>query len=31
MRNRRLVQVVAWVVVIAMILGLAAAALSLFQ
>jgi hypothetical protein len=30
MRNRRFVQVVAWVVVVAMILGLAAAALSFF-
>lgn len=31
MRNRRFVQVVTWVVVIAMILGLAATAVSLFQ
>jgi hypothetical protein len=30
MRNRRFVQVVTWVVVIAMILGLAATAVSIF-
>jgi hypothetical protein len=30
MRNRRLVQVIAWVVVVAMILGLAATAVSIF-
>ena len=31
MRNRRFVQIVTWVVVIAMVLGLAATAVSLFQ